>query len=121
LLAERTLAAGSAIRLHGTALWLRLGVAANVDLSANGSRARPLPSRAAVVVVTPRGMRVTEWTPQQAAPELAVSHVSPAPAPASAPAPRPKAKPKPKPAPAPAKPVARTDTGSGWPTPLPSP
>ena len=128
LLAERTLAAGTALHVRGTALWIRLGAAANVDLSTNGSRAHPLPSRAAVVVVTARGMRVTEQAPAQAAPELAASRVAPAPAPTPvstppAPAPRPKPKPKPKPAPPPAqaKPTNETGTGSSWPTPLPAP
>jgi hypothetical protein len=124
LLLERTLTAGTALRLHGTALWIRLGAAANVDLARNGSRAHPLPSRAAVVVVTPRGMRVAEWTPVEAAPQLAVSRVAPAsppPAPPAraAPAPLPKpAKATPAPPPPPSTPAR---SGSGWPTPLPPP
>jgi hypothetical protein len=122
LLAERLLASGSRLRLHGTALWVRLGAAANVDISTNGSRLRPLPSRAAVVVVTPRGIRVAEWAPAPAppapAPVLVVSRSpSPAPPPPAAPAPLPKpAKTTP-----PAKAPERTDAGSTWPTPLPSP
>jgi hypothetical protein len=112
LLVERTLAAGTTIRLHGPALWVRLGVPGNVDLSTNGSRPRPVPSRAAVVVVTPRGMRVAEWapapTPPSPAPVLVASR-SPAPAPPPAPLPKPK-------------PVTeRTSAGSSWPAPLPSP
>ena len=126
LLAERTLAAGTELRLHGAALWIRLGAAANVDLSRDGSRAHPLPSRAAVVVVTPRGMRVAEWAPAESAPELAVSRVAPAPSPppaappAAAPAPLPKPA-KAAPAPPPPPPSTSERSGSGWPAPLPPP
>jgi hypothetical protein len=122
LLEDRLLAAGSRIRLHGTALWIRLGAAGNVDLSANGSRLHALPARAAVVVVTRRGARVAEWTrPPTPAPVLVASR-NPAPAPppsppATAPLPKP-AKPTPPPAPVATAP-ARSQ--AGWPSPLPSP
>ena len=126
LLDERLLASGTEVHLHGTALWIRFGAPANVDLSANGSRARPLPDRAAVVVVTPRGMRVAEWAPV-AASQLVASRVSVSPAPAtphaSAAAPAPLPKPV-KAAPAPAPPAnvpERRGAGSSWPAPLPSP
>jgi hypothetical protein len=122
LLADRLLASGARIRLSGTALWIRLGAAANVDLSTNGSRLRPLPSRAAVVVVTPRGIRVAEWAPAPAPPAptpVLVSSRNPAPAPPPPAAPAPLPKPA-KTTPAPKAPV-RTDAGSTWPTPLPSP
>jgi Domain of unknown function (DUF4115) len=129
LLAERTLAAGAQMRLRGTALWVRLGTAANVDLSTNGSRLHPLPSRAAVVVVTPRGIRVAEWAPAPAptppaAPVLVASHNPPPapPPPPAAPAPLPKpAKTAPPPPPPPATVPERTGAGSSWPTPLPPP
>jgi hypothetical protein len=125
LLVERLLASGTEVRLRGTALWVRLGAAANVDFSANGSRPHPLPGRAAVVVVTPRGMRVAEWAPVEAAPELAVSRVSPSPAPAPPPAPAPTPLPKPAEATPPPAPPAKTperrDAGSSWPAPLPPP
>ena len=126
LLAERVLKRGTRVRLSGAAFSVRLGAAANVDLSANGSRLHPLPGRAAVVVVTLRGTRVAEWTPapvEPAAPQLAASHVSPSPPPAPPPAPAPKPKPAKvasPPAP-PAKAPKASSTGSSWPTPLPSP
>jgi hypothetical protein len=126
LLVERTLAAGTALRLHGSALWVRLGTAANVDLVTNGSHSHPLPSRAAVVVVTPRGMRVTEWAPVETAPQLAVSRVAPPPPPPpaapppAAPAPLPKPA-KAAPAPPPPPPSTPARSGSGWPAPLPPP
>ena len=128
LLDERLLASGTAIRLRGTALWVRLGAAANVDLSTNGSRARPLPTRAAVVVVTPRGMRVAEWAPAESAsaPELAARTVPASPAPVSSSTPPAPPAPLPRPAkavsPPPPPPAApeRRSTGS-WPAPLPSP
>jgi DNA-binding transcriptional ArsR family regulator len=122
LLAERLLAPAASMRLHGTALWVRLGAAANVDLSTNGSRLHPLPSRAAVVVVTPRGMRVAEWAPAPAPPASApvlVVRRSPVPAPPPPPAPAPLPKPA-KTTPTPKAPE-RTDAASSWPTPLPSP
>jgi Domain of unknown function (DUF4115) len=121
LLAERLLSAGSRVRLVGTALWIRLGAAGNVDLSRNGSRPHALPARAAVVVVTRQGIRVAEWTPlPAAAPVLVVSRspASPSPPPA-APVPLPKpAKATPPPAP-PAQAPKRNQ--AGWPTPLPPP
>ena len=123
LLEERLLAAGSRIRLHGTVLRIRLGAAGNVDLATNGSRLHALPARAAVVVVTRRGIRVAEWTPPPAAAPVLVASRSPAPptsppAPA-APAPLPKpAKATPPPAPAPQTPER---SQAGWPTPLPAP
>jgi hypothetical protein len=117
LLAERLLAAGSRVSLRGTALWIRLRAAGNVDLSMNGSRLHPLPARAAVVVVTRRGMRVAEWAPPPAAAPVLVASRNPAPTPPPAPLPKP-AKATPPPAPA-----AQTPERSqaGWPTPLPSP
>jgi hypothetical protein len=123
LLEERTLAFGGQLRLNGTALWVRLSAAANVDLATNGSRLHPLPSRAAVVVVTPRGMRVAEWSADEAAPQLAASRV-PA-SPPAAPTPQPPA-PLPKPVqavspPPPPPPAAPERRASGWPAPLPSP
>jgi RodZ C-terminal domain/Transcriptional regulator DIP2311-like, C-terminal domain len=122
LLEDRLLAAGSRMSLHGTALWIRLGAAGNVDFAANGSRLHALPARAAVVVVTRRGMRVAEWTPPPpAAPVLVVSR-NPAPAPPpppAAPAPLPKPK-KTTPPPAPAA-QAPERSQSGWPSPLPPP
>jgi hypothetical protein len=123
LLEERLLAAGSRIGLRGTALRIRLGTAGNVDLATNGSRLHRLPARAAVVVVTRRGMRVAEWTPPPAAAPVLVVSRSPAPAPAppppAAPAPLPKpAKPTPPPAPAAQAPKR---SQAGWPSPLPSP
>jgi hypothetical protein len=121
LLAERLLAAGSRVRLHGTAFWIRLRAAGNVDLSTNGSRPHALPARAALVVVTRRGMRVAEWTPPPApAPVLVVSR-SPTPAspPPAPPAPLPKPV-KATPPPAPAA-QAPTRNQAGWPSPLPSP
>jgi Domain of unknown function (DUF4115) len=122
LLDERTLAFGTQLRVSGTALWVRLGAAANVDLATNGSRLRPLPGRAALLVVTPRGMRVAEWSADEAAPQLASSRVpaSPPAAPTpSPPAPLPKpVKPVSPPAPPPAAPEQRA---SSWPAPLPSP
>ena len=127
LLVERVLARGTQVRMSAAAFRVRLGAAANVDLSANGSRLHPLPSRAAVVVVTRRSTRVAEWVPVQAAPQLAASRVSPSPPPAPPQAPAPKPKPKPKPAkvvpspPPPAKAAEPSGTGSSWPAPLPSP
>jgi Domain of unknown function (DUF4115)/MarR family len=124
LLDDRLLAAGSRIRLRGTVLRIRLGAAGNVDLATNGSRLHALPARAAVVVVTRRGVRVAEWTPPPAAAPVLVVSRSPAPAPPpppAAPAPLPKpAKPKPTPPPAPAA-QAPKPSQSGWPSPLPSP
>jgi hypothetical protein len=121
LLDETTLAAGTTIRLHGKALWIRLGVAANVDASVNGSRVHPLPGRASVIVVTPRGIRVAEWAPVEAAPQLAVSRVSATPPPAAPAAPAPLPKPKPVKAVSPPAPPASAREQSGWPAPLPSP
>jgi Domain of unknown function (DUF4115) len=122
LLEERLLSAGSRVRLHGTALRIRLGAADNVDLAANGSRLHALPARAAVVVVTRHGMRVAEWTPTPAAAPVLVASRSSTPAPPpppAAPAPLPKpAKPTPPPAPAA---TAPKRSQAGWPTPLPSP
>ena len=115
LLAERVLARGTQVRLSGAAFRVQLGAAANVDLSANGSRLHPLPSRAAVVVVTRRGTRVAEWTPVEAAPQLAASQVSASPPPPAPRAPAPKPKPAKTASPPPPPPP------SGWPTPLPSP
>jgi hypothetical protein len=115
------LAAGTTIRLHGKALWIRLGVAANVDASVNGSRVHPLPGRASVIVVTPRGIRVAEWAPVEAAPQLAVSRVSATPPPAAPAAPAPLPKPKPVKAVSPPAPPASAREQSGWPAPLPSP
>jgi hypothetical protein len=126
LLDERLLASGTQVRLHGAALWVRFGAPANVDLSANGSRARPLPSRAAVVVVTPRGMRVAEWAPA-AASQLVASEVPATPAPATphaaaaAPAPLPKPVKAVRPPAPPANVPERRGAGSSWPSPLPSP
>jgi Domain of unknown function (DUF4115) len=123
LLADRLLTDGSRMSLHGTALWIRLGAAANVDLATNGSRLHALPARAAVVVVTRRGLRVAEWASAPAAAPVLVSSRSPATVPASpppaAPAPLPKpAKPTPPPAPVT---TAPQRSESGWPTPLPPP
>jgi Domain of unknown function (DUF4115) len=121
LLVERVLAAGSEIRLHGTALRIRLGIAGNVDLATNGSRLHALPARAAIVVVTRRGMRVAEWTPPPAAAPVLVSRSPAPPPPPAAPAPLPKpAKPTPPPPPAAAT-QAPKRSQSGWPSPLPSP
>jgi Domain of unknown function (DUF4115) len=122
LLQERLLTAGSRVRLRGTALSIRLGAAGNVDLATNGSRLHAVPARAAVVVVTRRGMRVAEWAPPPAAPVLVVSRSpAPAPPPPAAPAPLPKpAQATPPPAPA-AKAPERSETGSSWPAPLPPP
>jgi hypothetical protein len=124
LLDDRLLAEGSLLRLRGTALRIRLGAAGNVDLATNGSRLHALPARAAVVVVTRRGMRVTEWTPPPAAaPVLVASHPAPAPAPPPPPAPAPLPKPAKATPPSPpaAKAPERSETGSSWPSPLPSP
>jgi hypothetical protein len=122
LLAERLLTAGSRLRLHGTALWISLGAAANVDLSTNGSRLHALPAQAAVVVVTRRGLRVAEWAPAPAAAPVLVASRGPAsapPPPPAAPAPLPKpVKATPPPAPAAQAPQR---SQSGWPTPLPRP
>jgi hypothetical protein len=116
---------GTQVRLSGAAFRVQLGAAANVDLSANGSRLHPLPSRAAVVVVTRRGTRVAEWRPAPvaAAPQLAASHVSPSPPPPAPQAPAPKPKPAKiaSPPPPPAKAPKESSTGSSWPVPLPSP
>lgn|GEM_PF-1747235 len=122
LLEERLLAAGSRIRLRGTALWIRLGVAANVDLSTNGSRLHALPARAAVVVVTRRGLRVAEWAPPPAAAPVLVVSRNPAPAPPPPPA-APAPLPKPAKATPPPPPPAQTPERSqaGWPAPLPHP
>jgi Domain of unknown function (DUF4115) len=122
LLQERLLAAGSRVRLRGTAMRIRLGAAGNVDLATNGSRLHALPARAAVVVVTRRGMRVAEWTPPPAAASVLVASRSPATAPPpAAPAPLPKpAKATPSPPPPPAA-QAPKRSQAGWPTPLPSP
>ena len=119
LLAEQVLAVGTKVRLNGTALWIRLGAAANVDLSTNGSRPRGLPSRAALVVVTPRGVRVAEWAPEQSTPQLAASRAPTPSAPAPPPPPKP-AKASPRPTPQTTTPEQR-DAGSSWPAPLPSP
>jgi Domain of unknown function (DUF4115)/MarR family len=124
VLQERLLPAGSSVRLHGTALRIRLGAAGNVDLAANGSRLHALPARAAVVVVTRRGMRVAEWAPPPAAAPVLVANHSPTPA-ASPPPPAPAPLPKPAPAkstppPPPAAPAPQRSQ-SGWPSPLPSP
>jgi hypothetical protein len=127
LLVERLLPAGGRIRLHGTALWIRLGTAGNVDLATNGSRLHPLPAQAAVVVVTRRGMRVADLTPPPAAAPVLVSSRNPTPAPAPPPPPPPAAPaPLPKPvkaAPPPPPPAAQAPKRSqaGWPSPLPSP
>ena len=124
LLEERQLTSGTEVRLHGKALWVRLGAAANVDLSTNGSRPRPLPSRAAVVVVTPRGMRVAEWAQPQPAPApVLVASRRPAPTtpPAAAPAPLPKPVKATPPRPPAAKAPERSSAGSSWPAPLPPP
>jgi RodZ C-terminal domain/Transcriptional regulator DIP2311-like, C-terminal domain len=122
LLADRLLTAGSRMSLHGTALWIKLGSAANVDLQTNGSRPRALPARAAVVVVTRRGLRVAEWTPlpaPAAAPVLVVSR-NPVPAPASPPPAAPAPLPKPAPPPPPAT-TTPERSQSGWPAPIPPP
>jgi hypothetical protein len=122
LLDERLLATGSRVRLRGTALWIHLGAAANVDLSTNGSRLHALPARAAVVVVTRRGMRVAEWAPPPATAPVLVASRPPAPAtpPPAAPAPLPKpAKATPPPPPPPAQTPERSQ--AGWPAPLPQP
>jgi Transcriptional regulator DIP2311-like, C-terminal domain/RodZ C-terminal domain len=128
LLVERLLAAGSRIRLHGTALWIRLGTAGNVDLATNGSRLHALPAEAAVVVVTRRGLRVAEWASSPAAAPVLVSSRNPTPPPAPPPPPPPAAPaPLPKPvkaAPPPPPPPAvqaPKRSESGWPSPLPSP
>src|SRR5205085_7869702 len=125
LLEERLLAAGSRVRLHGTALWIRLGAAGNVDLATNGSRLHALPSQAAVVVVTRRGMRVAERTAAPAATPVLVANRGPAPAPAPPPPAAPAPLPKPTKAtpPPPPPPAAQTPKRSqaGWPSPLPSP
>lgn len=123
LLEDRLLQAGSRMSLHGTALWIRLGEAANVDLATSGSRLHTLPARAVVVVVTRRGLRVAEWAPPPTAAPVLVASRIPAPAPASpppaAPAPLPKpAKPTPPPAPVT---TARERSQTGWPAPIPSP
>jgi hypothetical protein len=122
LLDERLLAAGSRLRLRGTTLSIRLGAAGNVDLATNGSRPHALPARAAVVVVTRRGMRVAEWTPPPTtAPVLVASRSPAAPPPPAAPAPLPKpAKPAPPPPPPPAAQASKRSQ-AGWPSPLPSP
>jgi uncharacterized protein DUF4115/putative transcriptional regulator len=115
LLDEKMLARGTKLRVNGSALWVRLGAAANVDVSTNGSRLHSLPSRAALVVVTAGGTRVAEWRPEESAPQLAASHVAPTPARATPPAE----------AVAPPPPSAnvpeRRGAGSSWPAPLPSP
>ncbi|HEX6702237.1 MAG TPA: RodZ domain-containing protein [Gaiellaceae bacterium] len=104
LLYERNLARGQQVRLHGSSLWIRLGTASAVDASVDGTRARPLPDRAAVVVVTKRGIRVVEWRTEPPAAQLVTSP----------PAQRPSVPAVPRAAPpAPSK--------SSWPTPLPAP
>jgi hypothetical protein len=126
LLYERTLTRGTQVRLKGTTLWIRLGAARNVDLSANGERSHPLPERAAVVVVTPRGLRVTEWVAQQSAPQLVASQAAPPSSPATPPRPAPSPAPSavkavPAPAAAAKLPENRAASGSSWPAPLPPP
>lgn len=117
LLYERTLGRGTQARLQGTALWIRLGAAANVDVSTNGSRPHPLPERAASIVVSARGIRVTEWTPERSAPQLVTSEVHRSPvtavAAASPSATRTTA--------TPAAPSSGRSNASSWPAPLPSP
>jgi hypothetical protein len=124
LLDDRLLAAGSRVRLRGTALWIRLGTAANVDFSTNGSRLHALPARALIVVVTRRGLRVAEWAPSAAAAPVLVASRKPAPAPPpppAAPAPLPKPVKATPPPPPPAQTPERSATGSSWPAPLPHP
>jgi putative transcriptional regulator/uncharacterized protein DUF4115 len=115
LIDEKMLARGTKLRVNGTALWVRLGAAANVDASTNGSPPHSLPTRAALVVVTARGTRVAEWRPEESTPQLAATRVPPnsprATPPAEAVAP-----------PAPSANVSeRRGAGSSWPMPLPSP
>ena len=129
LLYAGTLAFGRRLRVRGSALWVRLGTAANLDVSANGAREARLPGRATLVVVTRRGIRVVEWAPEPSPPQLVTSQVprspvTPTPQPAAAespaaPAARPAAR-APRPA-APPPPPTKHATSSSWPTPLPAP
>lgn len=127
LLYAGTLAFGRRLRLRGSALWVRLGTAANLDVSANGGREARLPGRAALVVVTRRGIRVVEWAPEPSPPQLVTSQVprsvvTPTTQPAAAEPPATAASRPAAPAPRPAAPApSKHATSSSWPTPLPAP
>jgi hypothetical protein len=57
VLYEGTLLSGRTIRLAGARLWVRMGAAANLDLTLNGKKVASLPAGTADVVATPAGVR----------------------------------------------------------------
>jgi hypothetical protein len=57
VLYEGTLTSGRTIRLQGARLWVRMGAAANLDLTLNGGRVAALPAGTVEVVATPKGVR----------------------------------------------------------------
>jgi hypothetical protein len=57
VLYEGTLASGRTIRLEGARLWVRLGAAANLELTLNGKRIAALPAGTVDLVATPAGIR----------------------------------------------------------------
>jgi hypothetical protein len=99
---------GRQLRLEGRTLQVRLGAASALDASVGGAPARPLPARAAVIVASPHGIRVVEWTPESPARALLASQVA-------SQAPPSRATPVTPPAP----PTTRAPTSS-WPAPLPA-
>jgi hypothetical protein len=59
VLYEGVLVSGKTLPVKGARLWLRLGAAANLDLSLNGKRVAALPAGTVDLVVTPQGVRPT--------------------------------------------------------------
>jgi hypothetical protein len=57
VLYEGTLVSGRTIQLAGARLWVRMGAAANLDLTLNGKRVAGLAAGTADLVVTPSGVR----------------------------------------------------------------
>jgi hypothetical protein len=57
VLYEGTLVSGRTIRLQGKQLWVRMGAAANLDLTLNGEKVAELPAGTVDVVATPTGVR----------------------------------------------------------------
>jgi hypothetical protein len=79
LLFEGVLTRGRRLSFHANALWVRAGAAANLDAAVNGPQMRRLPSNAALMVVTARGVRIVERTsPRPTAATLVAQPVAPA-------------------------------------------
>ena len=57
VLYEGTLAAGRTMRFARTRLWVRMGAAANLDLTLNGKKVAALPAATAELVATPAGVQ----------------------------------------------------------------